>query len=466
MSRSIHTTRRSIKKIFKGEFPNREERKKALDKAIEELTRKRWIKRQVKKERNSPPAPQAAPPALAIPINIQDQGPFIHYSASIEDIQTILKALPIAAVEGISKIQLRLAKQYLEEREDKEEGCDPYTGRRSVEIIPGIYSGEVLGTYYFKTRTINLHAEVYDPAHVPLPLPICQLFLRLRALNTFVHEVAHHHDMNCRVARGRWLADRKENVEAYAEKMEYAWARNIVIPYLQRQYPNEVRAFRKWVAHRGGIMMPLEFFAGDPRTTHRNGSFRLIWSGSDAFESWMKELPKCKSLAESRLAFAWELHYSDAYEECLQVLNRILDAEPEHLETLTLKADTLVHLERDDEAFTIAESVLGRDATISDAWETRADVLQHRKEWHQLLENCQQWEKNVKLSKYTKRILYRYRATALCALDRESEMEEAIKVIFVNIVRPHPKREAFIRRNIFRNAGKPLPDDPLAQRPS
>ena len=465
MSRSIHTTRRSLAKIFKGEFPNREERRKAADKAIQELRRKRLIKRQIKKERLSPPAPApaAATAVSSIPIEIQDQDPFIHHSASEADVQAILKALPPAAVDGISEIQLCLAKQYLEEQKDIGDERDPHTGRLSVEIIPGIYSGEVLGTYHLKTKVISLHAEVYNSAHVPLPIPICQLFLRLRALNTLVHEIAHHHDKMCRVHRGRWLADRKENLEAYAEKMEYAWTHSVVIPYLQRQYPKETQAFRKWVAHRGGIMLPLEFFAGDSRSTERNGRMRFIWSGSDAFRSWMKELPKCKSLTESRLAFAWELHYADAYEQCLEVLNRILASEPDHLDILTCKADTLVHLDKHDEAFAIVNLVLERGPKISGAWETRAEILHDRKEWQQLVENCRQWETHVKPNKRLKRVISRHRATAFCALGRETEMEEAIKVMLSNIVRPHPKREAFIRRNIFRNAGKPLPDDPLAK---
>src|SRR5262249_25767415 len=163
----------------------------------------------------------------------------------------------------------------------------------------------------------------------------------------------HHHDHTNRVRRGRWLADRKENVEWYAEKMEHDWTQQMVVPYLAKTYPAEVQALLDFVEHQGGVRLPLGFFAGDSRSTLRNGLIRFTFTTSGAFEFWVTDLPKCTDLAASRLAFAWELHYADHYEECLRVLERVLSEQPDLYDALICKGDTLIHLERHDEAFAI-----------------------------------------------------------------------------------------------------------------
>src|SRR5262249_17493492 len=153
-------------------------------------------------------------------------------------------------------------KEYIdEEYADEHEDRDPFTGRLSHEMLPGVYSGVCLGTYAPKSGQITLHAHVYDPGKLPISRKICEFYLKLRVLTTFVHEVAHHHDDTNRVRRGRWLADRKENVEWYAKKMEYEWTRQIVLPYLDKAYPADVKGLLDLVEHHGGLRVSLEFFA-------------------------------------------------------------------------------------------------------------------------------------------------------------------------------------------------------------
>ena len=153
-------------------------------------------------------------------------------------------------------------------------------------------------------------------------------------------------------------------------------------------------------------MLPLEFFAGDDRRTERNGFERLFFSTASAFESWVGQMPKCNTLPECRLAFAWELHYSDAYQECLTVVDRILALEPNSVGVLTCKADTLVHLERLDEAFALAEKAIALDPCNPDAWETRCDVFEARDDWQGLLASCDGWQAAGKLSKLAQRSLH------------------------------------------------------------
>lgn len=250
MSRSIHTTRRTLRELRKQDFADSEEKAAELQKARQQLRRKYFLKRQVEAERAADEMPVAGVDVETIPIEVQDTAPFVHHACSIADIRAVLAALPAAAVDGISRIQLGLGKEYIDEsRCDEEDDADPFTGRRSGEVYPGVYAGVVLGVYSSGSALIRLHAFVFGEEQLPLPREINDFYLRLHVLATLVHEVAHHHDNTQRVRRGRWLADRTENNEWYAEKMEYAWVREIVLPYLERTYPAQCHQPKsvKWV---------------------------------------------------------------------------------------------------------------------------------------------------------------------------------------------------------------------------
>jgi tetratricopeptide (TPR) repeat protein len=350
---------------------------------------------------------------------------------------------------------LILGKEYIECFREEYEDRDPLTGRLSTELFPGVYEGPCFGTYACRRGSIAIHAHVYDPKNLPMPRSICEFYLRLRALTTFVHEVAHHHDEMRRVRRGRWLADRKENVECYAEKMEYQWTQEFVLPYLEQKYPEAANELLNWVERQGGIRLPLEFFAGDNRTTRRDGLMRLFFSTSGAFESWVGKLAKCPDLAASRLAFAWELHYSDKYDLCLHVLDRVLEDKPALSAALTCKADTLIHLERSDDAFAIAEKVLTVEPINGEAWEIRGDVLELRRDWLALLDNCDRWLAQVPEDSTSRFDAYQHRAVAYCALGDMENMDIWIErwANFGNRMR-NPE---FIRKRVFRRAGKEMP---------
>lgn len=470
MSRSIHTTRRTLARIRKQDFSDKAAKAEAIDEGRQQIWKKRRIKRQVTNERKRKAAPLAGTAVETIPIEVLDESPYVHHAASPGDIRAILTALPEAATEGISRIQLLLGVEDMEESaRDSYADRDPFTGRLSYTVFPGVYAGDWLGSYSPKTGRICIHAYVFDESRLPLPRPLCEVYLRLHALKTLVHEVAHHHDRIRRVSRGRWLSDREENFEAYAEKMEYEWTNEIVIPYLKRAYPKETKALRKWVAHRGGLMVPLEFFAGDCRKTQRNGFIRLVFSTSSGFESWVEEWSTCPSLTASRLAFAWELHYADLYNECLTVVENILAKEPNHVAALTCMADTLVHLERLNDASRYAERAVSLDPRNRDAWETQNDVFADRGDWQGALAHCNSWEALGKLPLKDRREIFIRRAIAYCALGNDTEMEKHLR-LYVTLSRPPDDETAnrrlyYAARRAHRRAGKPLPDSWKALRP-
>jgi hypothetical protein len=465
MSRSIHATRQSLARLKKGSFSNPAAQEEAISATRFDLKRKRLIKRQVIKERRiSAPADQRVP-AKSIPILVADEGPGVLHAASVEDVRALLELLPPAAVQGIGEVRLCLGRAYMLERNDEIGGQpDPLTGRPGCRLFPGVHGGTVLGSYLASKGLIMLYGYVTDWERLLVPRAIVALYLRLLALKTLVHEIAHFHDKTARVQRGRWLADRHENLEWYAEKMEYQWTEQIVVPYLQRQYARECRVFRAWVQQRGGIGLPLGFFAGDDRCTLRNGHTRLVCSTAYAFENWLEQLPLCPTRHEARFALAWELHYADRYEECLTVLNGILGEDATHVKARGGRAHTLVHLERFDEAFTDAEAVLRVAPGENMAWEAMADVLVHRKDWAGLHDCCRRWELVPRVSPRKRRECFYYRAVACCALDDPGGMETQLAAYCATFRSKNPeameRRLRSFRRAVFRWAGKAPPDDP------
>lgn len=470
MARSIHTTRRTLRELSGEKFPDSQQKHTAIEEAADSLSRKRRIKRMVRSERRLL-APTPAPTDVStIPIDVRDEGEFVHHGASADDIRAILDALPESARLGVSRIQLSLGKAYMDERaEESGDDRDPFTKRIGSEVLPGVYCGEILGCFTIKSGLVSVYAYVFDRNRISFPLPLCKFYLRLQALKTFVHEMAHHHDRVARMARGRWRSDQKHTVEWYAEKMEHQWTNEIVLPYLERTYRRDAAALRNWVAHRGGLRVGLDFFAGDTRRTERNGLQRLVFTTPSAFESWVEELPKCKTLAESRLAFAWELHYCDLYALCLGILNSLLTSAPDWIPALTCKADTLVHLERLDEALLTANHALELAPTDADAWETRGDVFECQDKWEALLENCDAWERSGRLARRAQRDLLLHRAIAHCAMDRISEMEAVMgaHLALFNFKTPEiaARRRKFAFARVFRRAGKPVPEQYSSKKP-
>jgi hypothetical protein len=456
MSRSIHTTRRTLKRLALLKAVNQEGAAVRLEKARREKRRKRLLKRSVREERRKAPAPLASTAPHSIPIEVLDERQEIVHGASEADIRAILSKLPDAARDGISRIQLSLGKAHQEEvvrsRSDEEHICDPITGRAGAKMFRGVYCGCFLGTFLPSSGLISVYAFVVDAAQTPLPAAALRLYLKLHALKTFVHEVAHHHDQTCRVRRGRWLADRKENVENYAERMEYRWTREIIVPYLDGTYKTETSTLLSWIEHHGGIRIPLVFLAGDPRRTERNGLMRLVFSTSAAFEDWLDDFPNYPDVIASRIAFAQELHYSDAYEECLTILNTVLASKPQSSEALILKADTLVHLDRLDEAERIADDLLEKNPLLEPALEIRGDVFEARKHWPQLLESSQRFLACADAESKFRKYALMHRAIALCALGRDEELNIAIDELLLHRVGKNP----FLKKRIFRRAGREL----------
>lgn len=414
MSRSIHVTRRTLAEIRRTDYADPDQKREVLQRARRQWRRKQAIKDFMREERRQPATPPGDASPAILPIEVLDEGPHVFHAATPEDIRAVLARLPGAAVEGISRLQLSLGSAYQAESREGNgyEEFDPYTGRLSSELFPGVYSGDILGTYTPDSGLVEIYACVCDWTKCPLPKAIGELFLKLAALKTLVHEAAHHHDWTARVGRGRWFPGTKDQRERYAGKMEREWTRDTVVPYLEATYPEAVAALLRLLDERGGLAVTL--------TTLAAGYF----SGN-----WLCDLLTHESLLESRLALARRTHFSDEYELCLLITGRILSEDPAHHEAKILRADTLGHMERYDEGLALIEEVLQEASADHEAHYTKILLLSGAKNWESVLQHSAIWESACGSSPKDAESFHWYRALARAALGQHELLEQDLTAL-------------------------------------
>ena len=385
ISRSYHTTRRHQKKLEKSNFADQEKRAKAIDKLQQELSTKRLVKKQVKTERRQSKKPLPPTSIDAIPIRILDSSPYVHYPAGANDLRELLRRLPVSLTDGLKAVELCLGKQSQKLSEQDpwwaEFIRDPYTSRLGYELLPGVYRGRGLGIYYPTRRIIRLFAWVYAPelSH----RRIVEFYLRLRMLMVFVHELGHHFDFTLRVARGRWRADADDKVEIYAEEVEHDWAKEYVVPYLEQRYSGELAEMQAWMIEHAGIVVPLTFLAGDPRSTGPGGTIRtnVLFDTADAFKDFVSAVIQNQDPVITRIEFARDIHYSDEYELPLAILRTVLDKDPTNIKALILEGDIFIHQEKFKLAQQRAENALRLAPKNIEALEVLADAFEGLMRW-------------------------------------------------------------------------------------
>jgi tetratricopeptide (TPR) repeat protein len=383
VSRSIHTTWREYARLRATDFAEPETKRAALRELRASLWKKGRIKDAVRTGRTIalPETGEGAP----VPVHVHDQGLFVHHAAGEEDVREIMLRLPRGVTTGLGRVELWLGR--LAQRADEGGDADPLTGRIGHEWMPGVWSGNILGTYTRGSARIWVNAYVYDRAAQPLA-PVWEILLKAAALSTLVHEVAHHHDATARRARGRWRMDGEHTVEMYAEALQHEWTRSIVIPYLRERYPADVARVERWVAEHGGVALPFEALIDDPRAIKRNGCVRLnnaIWTMQEAVCGLIREVSEELDATACRVNFARQLHYREMYDEALAALSTVLAASLDHADARLLHADILEHLKRHEEALAIADPITRERPEWTEAWDVVADAQEGLGAWPELL---------------------------------------------------------------------------------
>lgn len=385
MARSIHTTKRDLEEIKRADYSDIKRYAAERHKIARERYKKRIIKKQVRNERikiANPLPPIAHQP---LPIRLRDESEFVHFPANIEDIIGVAQCLPCSMLDGITMIDLCLgADEQGHSPESDGAKQDPFTKRFSYELAPGIFNGRYLGSYWRRNARICIYAYVYKP-DIP-HRDVIEFYLKLQMLATFVHEVAHHYDAIMRVAHGRWLYDSHNKMEIYAEANQHEWVQEVVIAYLEQNYPDQIKLMDEWILHHGGISVPLSYLVSDPRTTVKNSHLVTIrFEAQEAFESLLDDVLEGESLLQTRLEFARQLHYSEHYDQALQIIDLISSEAPSNLTAMALKAEIFEHQAKYKEAKSLAEYVVAQDENQEDAWHVLSNVYEELNDWSALI---------------------------------------------------------------------------------
>jgi tetratricopeptide (TPR) repeat protein len=432
MSRSIHSTYNDYGREKRSRYATPEAREERLEALRQEIRKKRRVKRRVGQGRGAPPWADLPPVAAeAVPIRVVEEGPWVHYPASPDDLRAVMRRLPAGVLTGLSGVRLCLGSKHQEKGLSPEEraraGRDPLVGRVGYENLPGVFGGRYLGTY-FRPARIDLYAYVYDPAFPGLAT--WELYLRLRMLSTFVHEVAHHDDATRRVARGRWRMDDTDKNEGYAGATQARWVQQCVVPYLEEAYPEAVREFGAWLSHHGGTEIPLALLAGGWRWDAEGKAVPLYFgSACEAFGELAEGVHKGEPLTANRLEFARYLHYGENYAEALRILGRVLGEEPANPEALTLQADVLEHQGEHQLAEALARQVVTADENYTDAWMVLADVYEGRQEWGRLLEAAGRGVRGTDPSDWNWRALLVHRGRANLELANFADLAADVEAL-------------------------------------
>ncbi|MFT3694032.1 MAG: hypothetical protein QM831_12885 [Kofleriaceae bacterium] len=283
--------------MSRSEHGNARDKTDPVDRA-----RKRRIKRLTLAERERWVLPVV--PITAIPLLGFDHGP-----VSAADLRGVMERLPPGSMTGVACIA-----QVPSFELDRSCG-------------DGFATPRTLGDYHPFGARIQLYEYEY-PAD-----PAFEMYLRLRMLATFVHEVGHHVDCAARFSRHRARGDREEMLEDAAETWEAVWVEEAVLPYIEQAYPTELAAFRAWTIAHAGIEVPLELIVGRDRT---------ILGTQFAFESLLRSVLAQGPLIEAQVDYAFYLHYSYHLELALEILDGVLARDPDHADALKWRRHILI----------------------------------------------------------------------------------------------------------------------------
>jgi hypothetical protein len=364
MSRSVDRARPErdlVKRCRYGRFDTRRERRARLS------------------ARATQPRVRFLPQSLSI--RVVDAHPYAHHPVSTADIQEILTRLKDTYVDSITQVLLLRGTQ--EDLDPDPEGSpsgyarDPWINRRGHELLPGFFFGHTLGMYYPSTATIHLHSIVFEPGHFAMAR--WQALLRLRMLDTLVHEVGHH-----RWSRDGYARRQQPNSEEYAVSYAATMVPKVVIPYLVQNYRIEIDLLLSWLERQVGIRLSFATLLPD-RSNAEARAFSGLTSGC-AVENLAEAVAGGDDRHNRRVNFARHLHYGARYAEALQILDLLPADVASDFNAADLRACILRDQGRLREARSLARWLTIRFRTDYDAWKRLADVCGNLKDWTGVVE--------------------------------------------------------------------------------
>lgn len=192
-------------------------------------------KKRVRAARRAPTARDLpAVPPQATPVRVDRFPAAACFPATIEDMQETLSRLPEGVLNGLREIRVQ-------HEAGSRAGWERGVKRVSPAISDYAFVPVLRGSYTPRTACIRLFTMlVLGRRPDELALSDCRRMKTL-ALETLVHEVAHHVHYQWRMGRGHGLIAPEGSFEEYAEEMQAKWTRRVVVPYVKSLPPEGLR---------------------------------------------------------------------------------------------------------------------------------------------------------------------------------------------------------------------------------
>lgn len=372
MARSIHDTWGELDRALRADWSDPEARDAAVEEFRANLRRQYAVRTSERRLRREG---RAHPPPLDVdrlPIVVEDEAPFVFHALGAEDIREIIGRLPPGSVDGLQTIRLRAAR----DRGEPSWPRDPFTARHRLELLPGVYASSVRGWYQRSSRTVCIHAFLCE---VPAVAPFV-VWLRLMALQTLLHELAHHFDGTFRVGRSRWdLRDRAKG-EAWAERLGGEGNDMLARHYFRDHYPEECGRLQSWFETALGVGLPPVMAVLESEEVELKYAFRRL----------ARQVVAGGDLAGARVTFARQAHRSGINDVASAVVEVVLAGDPVHPRALALKACLALCGKRDYEGcLASCRLALETEPGCAEALETVVRCHATAERWQDTADACE-----------------------------------------------------------------------------
>ncbi|HEY6223497.1 MAG TPA: hypothetical protein VIW26_06920 [Gemmatimonadales bacterium] len=329
MARSIHDTWGELHRAEHSDWSDPEARDAVVAELKANIRRQDAVRTSERRLRREGPADPQPMDVDRLPILIEDEAPFVFHALGAEDIREVIRWLPAGSVDGLRAIRLMVSRDTGERSWPRE----PFTGRRRFEALPGVYISRTLGWYKPSTATVCVHAFLCERQAVA-PFVI---WLRLTALRTLLHELAHHFDLTFRVGRSRWDLLDRDKEEAWADRLGGEDNDVLARRYLRDHYPDECERLQTWFQTALGVELPpvMVFLDSDELGL------------SHAFRRLAREVHAGVDLVAARVRFARQAHRAGVNEVASAIVQAVLAGDPAHPRALALKGCLALCCERD-----------------------------------------------------------------------------------------------------------------------
>ena len=188
------------------------------------------------------------------------------------------------------------------------------------EIFPGIWLSNIRGTAFISRNEIKLYGYKIESDKHSFLEPLL-FYLKVNAIGTLVHEIAHHYDFSLDYSRkGRYKDTKELDEEEYADYVARDYYINKMCIFIEEKYDSEYKAFKNWMENIECLPLDLKYF--DPGLIENLNYYLLC--------SFFWNLYEGKGFVELNFTIAEELFNAGEIEASKKYVDYVLKKQPDN----------------------------------------------------------------------------------------------------------------------------------------